>query len=134
MSNVSSKSLAVLAVVYLASFGCGNDPGEATPDSGRDDTGTTPLDLGVGTVDGGEGCGDGTFGNGDSCTAWTTCGVGEFVETPGTATSDQVCAGCASGTFSSEENAASCETWTTCEAGTYVSTAGTESSDQECTP
>ncbi len=84
------------------------------------------------------GCASGSYDDdGDpttACVPWTACDPGQYVSTAGTATSDQVCAGCASGTFSTAADAADCVAWTTCPAGSFVTTKGSATSDQTCAP
>ncbi len=79
-------------------------------------------------------CGPGTFSTftATSCTPWTTCAAGTFVQGPGSASSNRVCSPCVADTFSSTTNAPSCTSWTTCAPGTFVQTPGTASSDRVC--
>jgi hypothetical protein len=81
-------------------------------------------------------CATGTWDDdGDSatpCAAWSDCGPGQHVTTPGNATQDRTCSACVSGTYNTEQNARLCTGWTTCSAGRYVSAAGSASSDQVC--
>lgn len=68
-------------------------------------------------------CPAGTFSdttNATSCVTWTDCVQGEYVEPPGTATSDRGCSACPLGYTSYTINAASCELVGSC------------SSDSEC--
>jgi hypothetical protein len=67
-----------------------------------------------------------------ACTPWTSCAPGERVLTAGSPTTNQTCAGCASGTFSAQPNLAACTPWRTCPAGTFVSTAASAVSDRAC--
>lgn len=67
------------------------------------------------------------------CVARTTCASGQYVVSAGDTTTDRTCAACASGKFSSSQNAASCKSWQTCSAGTYVATAGSSTTDRVCT-
>ncbi len=83
-------------------------------------------------------CEDGTWDSDHDpstpCVPWTTCPPGTHVTNTPSATSDRICAGCSSGTFSTTSNATSCTPWTTCAPGTFVSTPGTASSDRQCSP
>ncbi len=79
-----------------------------------------------------EKCPDGTYGS--SCTPLRTCAPGTYVAREGTKQVDVDCAGCPSGTFSEEENAARCQEWTECEVGEYVARAGSARTDQVCEP
>ncbi len=114
--------LVFVALVFAA---CGGEP--------------TPAEDGsTGTPDGGVtmGCESGTYDDdGDpstACAAWTACEPGQYVSAAGTATSDQVCAGCVSGTFSASADARACEAWTTCAAGTFVTVEGSATADRAC--
>jgi hypothetical protein len=72
------------------------------------------------------------------CAAWKTCAAGEYVSKLGSASADQVCASCPSGSYSRYTNATQCSTWTVCaptsttwpQGGT--ATAGTATSDAAC--
>ena len=66
------------------------------------------------------------------CVPWRTCAAGTYVETEGTAAEDRVCTACATGTFSTGNNAAQCTAWKTCAAGEYVTTSGTVAYDRVC--
>ena len=68
----------------------------------------------------------------NACVAWTVCDPGERVASAGTATSDQTCAACAAGTYSTTNNAASCTAWLDCDPGERVASAGTATSDRTC--
>ncbi|MEM9861534.1 MAG: hypothetical protein AAF938_07960 [Myxococcota bacterium] len=68
------------------------------------------------------------------CVPHSRCAPGEYVLEEATATSDRVCVGCDSGTFSAEENASFCEPWSECEAGTFVAAEGSSSADRACEP
>jgi hypothetical protein len=54
------------------------------------------------------------------------------VESPGTETSDVVCTGCPSGSFSSEANADSCVAFTDCQEGEFVAETGSANKDRSC--
>ena len=69
-----------------------------------------------------------------ACTAMTTCVAGQYVLDAGNATTNRSCAACASGAFSTGNNAVSCAAWTTCTAGTYVSHTPSATTDRVCTP
>jgi len=132
LSKVLAWSVGVIAL-WGAASGCGGQP--AVPIDG------SALDAGDGGSDAGDGgvaepCASGTYDDDADaatvCLGWTACEAGQYVSTAGTATSDQVCAGCASGTFSTGVDATECAPWTACEAGTFVTTEGSAAADQTC--
>jgi hypothetical protein len=64
--------------------------------------------------------------------AWTNCGPGNHIANSGSTTTDQTCAACESGTFSTSDNAIACMAWQTCEAGTYVTNTPSTTQDRIC--
>ncbi|MDF2693073.1 MAG: repeat domain protein, partial [Labilithrix sp.] len=88
--------------------------------------GTTPKQI----------CASGTWDHdsnpGTACAAWTACVAGQSVGVAGSATTDQTCTVCTSGSFSVTTNATTCTPWTDCAAGGYVSTLGSAASDRQC--
>jgi len=66
------------------------------------------------------------------CTAHTNCEAGKKVDHGGSSSSDRTCKKCASGKFSTGDNAASCTAHTNCEAGQEVDHGGSSSSDRTC--
>jgi hypothetical protein len=83
-------------------------------------------------------CGPGTWDDdADSrtpCRPVSDCAPGTRVVVPGTATTDRVCTGCLSGSFSTQQNAASCTDWRSCAPGTFVLSPGTAMNDRTCEP
>jgi hypothetical protein len=73
-----------------------------------------------------EGCAASTWDDdqdpGTPCTDHTACSPGSFLETMGDATTDPICAECASGSFSVDANVLACQPWQVCPAGTFVQT------------
>lgn len=63
-------------------------------------------------------CAPGFFASGTTCTPWSTCAAGTYVEREGTPTSDRVCTACAPNAQADVENAASCTPNGPCVAGT----------------
>ena len=81
-------------------------------------------------------CASGTWDNDSdpatSCVAQTICAPGNYVATVGTATTDNVCTPCASGTFSTASNASACASWSTCAPSTFVSNLPSNTVDRVC--
>src|SRR5690606_37512262 len=71
--------------------------------------------------------------SGTACTPATDRPPGQAVAADGSATTDRTCAACASGSFSTTDNATSCTPWTDCAPGSYVRAAGTAAADRQCT-
>lgn len=99
----------------------------------------TPCELGTycaGATAPKKACANGTWDHDSdpatTCVAWTQCVAGQAVAVAGNASTDRTCTGCASGTFSTENNAVSCAAWSSCAAGTYVSTPGTTKANRQC--
>jgi hypothetical protein len=143
-----------LFVVLVLGVGCGSgasnggssDGGsDAGDNSGGHDSSGGGTDAAGGSMGlGGSGgsdpepesCADGSWDHDEKaqteCVAWTSCTPGEFVAAKGSASEDQTCSGCASGSFSAGVNAAACTVWTICAAGQYVSQEGSATTDQAC--
>lgn len=130
------KGAALLTSLVLLSSACGETAKSPSPivdgGAGAGAAGSTSKpDAGTSAE-----CTTGTWDNdGDSetaCVPWTPCEAGEFVSVPGTKSHDQVCSGCASGSFSTTENSGSCSTYSACAVGTFISKAGSPTSDQSC--
>jgi len=66
------------------------------------------------------------------CTAHTNCEAGKKVDHGGSSSSDRTCKKCASGKFSTGDNAASCTAHTNCDAGTKIENQGTQTADRTC--
>lgn len=73
-----------------------------------------------------------TYLSGGVCVPFTVCEAGSYVAEPGTGTSDQVCAACPSGAFSSQPNSPSCSTWRSCQPGTFVTNVPSMIADRAC--
>ena len=118
--------------------GLPQDGGHA--DASHDSDASVPTDAGAdASADGGvthEACAEGTFDDDDSpvteCQPWSDCEQGEFIQRAGDATSDRVCAGCASGSYSLVDNAEGCWAWTDCASGTFVESEGSSTVDRRC--
>jgi len=80
-------------------------------------------------------CPTGTFStsnNATACTAWRSCGAGQFVSLDGSSTQDRSCASCAAGTFSSAQNSAACTAYHSCTAGQFVMVTPSSTRDRGC--
>ncbi|NOY90597.1 MAG: hypothetical protein GXP55_05250 [Deltaproteobacteria bacterium] len=66
------------------------------------------------------------------CAAARVCGPGTYVATEATPTTNSVCLGCTTGTFSAIDNATSCAPWRACVAGEYVVVAPDAAVDRQC--
>jgi len=123
----------------------GQGEGGADPTTGgtRNTGGSSGTGGAAGAYEGGQGgegttfvCENGTFDHdGDpstTCEVWLVCQPGQYVVEAGTSEADRVCAGCASGTFSMNENVSTCSEWSDCTPGTYVSEDGSADSDRRC--
>ena len=102
---------------------------------------TLPLSLalavwGCGSGSPDEPCPAGTWRDpGDSaaeCMPWTECVAGEHVTAMGTATTDQTCAMCPSGTYTSGPNQSTCVEAQACAPGTVQTAAGTATMPATC--
>ena len=96
----------------------------------QQETSDNDIDSKVSPV--GRQCDDGLWRNGQLCEQWSTCQPGEFVYAEGSPVVDRQCLACASGTYSTEENAEGCTGWTACVPGEVVKEAGTAVADQVC--
>ena len=67
-----------------------------------------------------------------ACAARTDCGVGQYVEDDGSATSDRRCVACAAESYSDAVNASACTAWTVCDAGYLEVAPGTDTADRSC--
>lgn len=101
-------------------------------DAGGEDAGTLSGDAAAPSC---------PFGSYDSdanpetpCSDWTVCEPGQYVIRDGDPTRDRSCAGCPTGTFSSEDNAESCEPWRDCGIDTVVAELPSASQDRGCEP
>ena len=79
-------------------------------------------------------CSANQFFDGTACQNMTVCAPGQFVQTAGTATTDRVCAACATGSYSSITNQAACVTPSDCVPGAQVITPGTSTTPYVCSP
>jgi TNFR/NGFR cysteine-rich region len=125
-------------------MGCGGSGASIAHDGGSVDMARSQPDLSQGQPDlagaqpdlAGGGCASGTWDNdanpATACVAWTACVTGQHIDQAGSATSDQTCAACAAGSFSTTSNAASCAPWTDCTSGQHIVTAGSATSDRTC--
>jgi hypothetical protein len=66
------------------------------------------------------------------CTGLTICTPGQYVSVQRTATSDRRCTDCATGFFSSSDNATECLPWRVCDAHEVQSVPPTSTRDREC--
>ncbi|HTU60848.1 MAG TPA: hypothetical protein VMF89_20490 [Polyangiales bacterium] len=66
------------------------------------------------------------------CIARTLCTSGQYVSMQPTATSDRGCTSCATGFFSTSDNASECLPWRVCEAHEVESRTPTSTRDREC--
>jgi hypothetical protein len=62
------------------------------------------------------------------------CKAGAKIDSPGSATTDQTCVACTSGSFSTVDNAVTCAAWTDCPAGSYATNLPSTTTDRACTP
>ncbi len=103
---------------------------------GAGGTGASNMGGSGGTPSTGEPCATGTYDHDDDpwtvCQTWTACPPGQYVSQPGSATADQQCSGCPSGSFSTSANASECVDWATCGAGYRVRNDPSATEDREC--
>jgi hypothetical protein len=66
------------------------------------------------------------------CVPKTTFAAGQYAQSAGNKTTDRTCAACASGQYSSTQNASVCQAWQICSPGRYVQTAGSSTSNRMC--
>ena len=117
--------------VLMLGAGCGSagshpgsevDAGDGGGGVDSSDGGTPAVGGSSGTIGGSGGaepdpgpCASGTWDHDDDvqtdCVTWTKCAPGQFVATEGSASEDQTCSGCESGSFSTIANAAECSEW-----------------------
>ena len=69
-----------------------------------------------------------------ACVGKTVCKAGAKIDSPGSATTDQTCVACTSGSFSTVDNAVTCAAWTDCPAGSYATNLPSTTTDRACTP
>ena len=84
-----------------------------------------------------ESCSYGHYSTGDnnvSCTVWSTCVAGEYIDSSITPNSEtnRNCLSCSSDHYSIGDNNTSCTAWTTCVGGTYQTVQPDSKTNREC--
>ncbi len=123
------KAIAPIAILGAMALvvGCGDgaSTGGGSSTTATASTGSGPAACATGTWD----------DDGDpstACVLWTSCTAGQHVDHPGSATSNQTCTACLSGTFTLATNATTCDAWTICDPGAHIEQPGSATHDQVC--